>query len=223
MTENSSSLPAPSGALLENVYQTRPLVNVITRTSNRPLFFYCNRESILSQDYDNIRHLVSYDDEATKEYIDKYPQSEELSTYFIPRPSFKKDHFPYNLYCNELMSHVKDGWIMFLDDDDILSRPDSISEIVKRINSEDDLILWKVQFPNRTVPKFINRTPKMGDISAIGFMFHSKHVVPNMWDDRQGSDYRVIHKLYRQLKPVWIDEVYTQINYENNRRFISMP
>lgn len=186
----------------EPIIETQPLINVITRTSNRPLFFYCNWESVNNQDYPRIRHLVSYDDEETREYIERYENlglGDRFSAYHIPRPAYKTDRFPYNLYCNELMSHVKEGWIMFLDDDDMMSGLDSVSEMVKHIGSEDDLILWRVQFPNRVVPKFINRKPKMGDISAIGFMFHSKHVTPDMWDDRQGSDYRVINKLYGRL------------------------
>ncbi len=27
---------------------------------------------------------------------------------------------PYNLYCNQLLNEVDEGWIMFLDDDDSL-------------------------------------------------------------------------------------------------------
>ena len=190
------------------------LVNIITRTSNRPKFFFCNWESVHTQTHQKIRHLVSYDDEETHKYVKMY---NNIDSYFIKRPPYEAGKFPYNLYCNELMNKVTEGWIMFLDDDDMFCYENSLEAILSYITSEDDLIMWQVQFPNRIVPSKIGSKPQLGNTSAIGFMFHSKHMEPNMWNDRQGSDYRVIDMLYKKLNPVWIEQVLTMVNYKTQR------
>ena len=100
-----------------------PLVNVLTRTSGRPKFFYCNWVSIQQQDYPRVRHLVSYDDQETWEYLQEYVGRgrcggvEAIEVERIPLEG--GDHFPYNLYMNRLQAEIEEGWVMFLDDDDI--------------------------------------------------------------------------------------------------------
>jgi len=49
-----------------------PLINILVRTSNRPNFFAKCYQSIREQTYKNIRLIVSYDDEFTKEYTSGY-------------------------------------------------------------------------------------------------------------------------------------------------------
>jgi glycosyltransferase involved in cell wall biosynthesis len=190
------------------------MINVITRTSNRPIFFSQNHQSLKNQTYKNWKHIVSYDDESTRTYIKPYVEENEIKAIAIPRPLNVENLFPYNLYCNILMREVKDGWIMFLDDDDLFMDERSLETIVKHIKDENDLLLWKVAFPNRIIPTRMGKTPKLGDVSAIGFLFHHKHIDIALWDAQKGSDYRVIYKLYKKLNPIWIDEVLTRVNYD---------
>jgi hypothetical protein len=35
----------------------------------------------------------------------------------------------YNLYCNQLLEYVTEGWILFMDDDNIYASQDSLLEI----------------------------------------------------------------------------------------------
>ena len=51
-------------------------------------------------------------------------------------------------------------------------------------------------------------------MTGIGFLFHSKHRWLAQWDDIKEADFRVIMKIFRALRPVWIDEVYTKVNYK---------
>jgi hypothetical protein len=205
--------------------EDEPYMNILTRTSGRPKFFWYNRRSVISQTYPKIRHYVCYDDESTYEsYLKHYEKQQNLFILPVDRAkNFKSDRFPPNLYCNKLTEMVPDGWIMYLDDDDILLRDDSIERIMSNLANENNLKLWKVKFPNeRIIPRKFGKKPILGDISAIGFAFHksqwnSDKVRVNLWDDRKGSDYRVVAKLYSRLQPIWIDDVLTGVNYVRPR------
>lgn len=219
-----------------------PLIYVLTRTSARPYFFHMNYQSVQSQTYDRIIHFVSYDDDQTEEYCRQY---EELNDYdhnnSMTRKVFKtfrmerikkqgNGHFPYNLYLNEMMDRIPSqlpGWIIILDDDDIFSHENAVSELVRTIQREvrnaydKKFLMWQVEFPNdRLVPKRKSKMPpRVGDVSMIGFSFHSSLRRQFLFSDRKGGDYLMIKSLWKELNVVWVDDVLTRINYDRTRRF----
>ena len=190
------------------------LVNVLTRTHSRPKYFKICRESILNQSHKNINHIVGSDTEC--DYYDcinlvpqkaVYPKPDNLASY----------EAPWNLHLNELGKHVKDGWVMYLDDDDKFVTNDAISTIIDNIESEDEMILWRVDINGVIYPNSIhygNIVP--GNISGIGFMFHSKHL-PVHWYSWNFGDYRVIVELSKKIKQRWINSVLTQTQGQPNR------
>lgn len=188
---------------------------ILTRTSERPKFFDQTYRSIKSQTYGDITHVVSYDTDNTREYLKGY---DCIKVPVERETRLKFSHFPYNLYLNKMHSVVSDGWIMYLDDDDVFTRNDAVEIISKHFKDPDAMIVWKVQFPDGTKPHkhvFGRRVASSG-FPAISFAFHSKWLKYANWDDRKGSDSRVAHTLFRAIKRVkWIDEVLTKINYES--------
>jgi hypothetical protein len=76
-------------------------------------------DSIESQGFHNWRILILSDVGEIPEY-GYYKQIFPLPTEKVP--------FHYNLYCNDLKDHVKEGLFFFLDDDDYLL-PDSLQKI----------------------------------------------------------------------------------------------
>jgi len=44
----------------------KPLLNILTRTSNRPNAFELNKMTVRTQTYPNIRHIVCVDDELSE-------------------------------------------------------------------------------------------------------------------------------------------------------------
>ena len=46
-----------------------PLINILTRTSNRPIGFKNCELSIKNQTYKNIKHIVSYDNDNDLTYL----------------------------------------------------------------------------------------------------------------------------------------------------------
>ena len=114
------------------------LVNILVRTSKRPNYFETCMQSIYSQSYPAIRILVSCDNEETFSYLKKYQGIEVVRVKpntgpCEPLPDdypYDSYRFPANLHLNALMDQVKDGFIMFLDDDDLLLHPGALKAIV---------------------------------------------------------------------------------------------
>ena len=182
-------------------------MNVIIRTYRRPNGFNKCYISLLNQTYKGIRAIVG---------------CQELCPYFfalrLSRKAVSGDKpllgkpAPYNLHLNELNTHVKEGWVMYLDDDDMFVHDNAVQVIMDSITSEDDLLIWKVKIKKKIVPsdRAFGKAIIPGDISGIGFAFHSKHL-PVDWGCYTYGDYRVITELAsRGLKIQWIDQILTR-------------
>lgn len=182
------------------------LINILTRTHNRQKQFNVCRDSIKNQTYTNINHIVGSD--VNCDYCDYYSLTPKNITYPVPeRGGYPA---PWNLHLNELNMLVKDGWIMYLDDDDKFTDNDALKIIINNIADENELILWKVNINGRIVPSNDRLGLVIaGDISGIGFMFHSKHL-PVDWGSWSFGDYRVIKSLSEKLKIKVIDKILTE-------------
>lgn len=195
-----------------------PLINIITRTRNRPRFFQLNVNSLNQQTYKNLHHIVTYQVEEDLSYINEYQYS---NTTLVKVPNVIKDnslektiegltlnHSPYNLFLNEAHKYVKEGWVMYLDDDDIFSFSNSIEFIVNEISKHDleTKHLWKVQFPGWTTPSdfhfqsYVEGKPfKNSQISMIGMIFHSNHLNKVNFHEWACGDYFAFKGLDKQL------------------------
>ncbi|WP_366184806.1 hypothetical protein [Flavobacterium ovatum] len=198
------------------------LVNILTRTSRRPVGFYNCRQSIVKQTYKNIKQYVSYEDEADAIYLNEEGINKVKVNKYKGEVLINPDgylHAPYNLYCNTLLTHIEQGWILFLDDDTHLFHNKVIEEMVSEIKKidEDTLFIWQMRYPNgKVLPTQKHFTSEKIEIECIDttcFLFHSKYKGFAQWDQWKASDYRVISKLCEIIpKKKWIKKVYIQIN-----------
>ena len=192
-----------------------PVLNVLTRTFKRPVSFKECRDSVLSQTYcqgdqkfnfrsDKINHIVGSEVEC--DYCD--------AILFTPK---KGALLPWNLHMNDLGDKVKSGWVMYLDDDDKFLYPEAVSDIMSEAIDEDTMLLWRVKIGDVTVPndKCWGKEIKAGQISGIGFAFHSKHL-PVPWMARRMGDFHVISTLQKKLKLKWIDKFCTGTQGKKN-------
>ena len=203
----------------------KPLINILTRTSNRPNGFDICVNSIKNQTYENINHIVSYDDDLDLNYINNY----NVSKIKINREEIIKNDksvtpnnpnfwfSPHNLYCNSLLDEVKDGYIMFLDDDDMLLHENVIEVIVNNIVDEDTILIWKMQYPDgRLLPdsnSYNTKNIKLGGIGSPCFLFHSKWKDFYRWDAYKCGDYRFLEKLYKKIpNNKWINSPFIKLN-----------
>jgi hypothetical protein len=186
-------------------------INILTRTHDRAEYFNICRESILNQTYSNINWIVGTDVDCPY-----YPSAIRLMKEPIAiKPKNIPDgqyYAPWNWYLNILGTNIKEGWVMYLDDDDIFTNNDALQIIVDNIDNDNQLMIWRVQItPEFIVPKeeSMGKVIRAGDISGIGIMFHSKHLPVN-WGNTSYGDYRIISQLIdKGLEPKWINQILT--------------
>ena len=184
-----------------------PVVNILTRTFKRPRSFAKCRKSVIDQTY--IQGSGKFIDRSMK--INHIVGSETECSYYNAIKLTKKTgkHLPWNLHMNDLGEKVKTGWVMYLDDDDMLMRDTSLEEMVEQIDHEDQLLIWKVRISSWTAPneKHFGKIKK-GQVSGIGILFHSKHL-PVPWEARPAGDFHVVDYLRKKLEVKWVDKVLT--------------
>ena len=96
---------------------------------------------------------------------------------------------------NELLEKVNDGWIMFLDDDDMFYSKQALEIIAKNLYTENDILFWKVKLGNNIIyPKNINNITQF-NISGEGFIFNHKFKNNAKWDNKRSGDFRFITDL----------------------------
>jgi glycosyltransferase involved in cell wall biosynthesis len=200
----------------EKWVQKKPLINILIRTSGRPNYFKECINSIYSQTYKNWNVIVGVDEKVSKNYTqpEKCLMVEyDYSNYVYPEKPKNDEYgvgFKYNLYLNNLQKMVNDGYIIYLDDDDKLWDVNSLKRLVNVIKNENDLIFWRVKFPNRLVPSDnnFNKPPVLKDISGIGFAFHNKYKID--WEPFKRGDYRVAKTLYAKIpNKIYLNEILT--------------
>ena len=202
--------------IIKSSKSNTPLINIITRTSKRPNYFLECYHSIVCQTYSNIRHIIGFDNYKSLDYIIRNkPNKNNVFYTHSNEIRINPAHMPYNLYLNILMNQVTEGWIMFLDDDDILNDINSINTIVSHIENNDQLLIWKVKKLGKTIPnKSFKKKPISGDITSNSFLFHSKYISIAQWDNKSAGDFRVVNKLfnYPNINTIWIDNVLAKVN-----------
>lgn len=206
-----------------------PKINILTRTSNRPIGFRRCAESISNQTYKNINHIVSYDTNDDLKYLNEYSNIQilkidpeeikaEVELHGVPEHVKRMKRFaPYNLYMNKLLDMVSDGWIMILDDDDCLAHANVIENIISHITNEDTILIWKMKFADGRVlplPEFYaSKVPALGKIGSPCFLFHSKWKDHARWDPFKGGDFRYLNNIYNSIPySNWIDAIYVHLS-----------
>ena len=170
-------------------------ITILIRNTYRPNTFSKCIQSVLRQEYTNYRIIMCYDDDRCMEYLEEYRNHPKIALFNVKRES-DASHF-YNLYCNYLLDRVRDGWILFLDDDNMLSQPDTLKKINNNIKTENDIIFWKVKLGEHIIFPNIYDI-KYGQISTIGFCFHSKYKNAARWIAEQGSDFHYVTHLLKK-------------------------
>ncbi len=197
---------------LNMLFCKRPLINILTRTSGRENFFGECRDSVMRQNYDNIRHIVGTDDKESLKYLKDINDEDKLEYKRLQKT--EKMTFPYNVYLNKLTEKVHQGWIMVLDDDDKLVGKHAIDKLILRIKSEDEMLIWKTWFPDKIIPnRTFGKKITRGDVTGIGFMYHSKHKNKVKWQGVKMGDYEFIEEMSNHLRVRWVNVVATATNY----------
>lgn len=110
-------------------------INILIRTSYRPMGFARALKSVQEQTHKDIRIIVSYDNHNALRYI---PEGiEKIKVLRGPGRYF------YDDYCNTLKAMVTEGYFMFLDDDDMLASNNVLSDIIPMLPETGLLVQLK--------------------------------------------------------------------------------
>ena len=166
--------------------------NILIRNTYRPNMFKECIESVQEQTHiipilgNNVRIICCYDDKRSSKYLNKYKNMFKNIDLLEIVPNKSNTLQEYNLYCNNLMDKVKDGWILFLNDDNKFLNKHTLSNISKNIDNEDDIIFWSIPLgdakKNNVYAKMLKNidmnTGKQMTCDAwkTGFCVHSKHI-----------------------------------------------
>ena len=120
--------------------------------------------------------------------------------------------YPMNKYMNnlhnEIVSNNLSGWIVYLDDDNLIADRYSISDALAHATNTSQLLMWRSHL-QRVTPSNQNwERIIMGDVDASGFMFHSSHIQYTKWENKRCSDYWTLASLSAHCIPIWINNEY---------------
>ena len=185
---------------------TEEKINILIRTSDREEKFKKCIESIHNQQYSNYKIIVCYDKICSREYI-----NENIENFHVEIDS--EEHYKYNLYCNLLLEKVKEGFILFLDDDDYLCHSKVFQIINDNIDDKNSFLIWNYMRTDQLI--YPKKLPiiKLGEIASCSFLFHSLY--KNIkWEDKIYGDFRFVKCLLEshKLKIKYIDFILTKIN-----------
>lgn len=130
----------------------------------------------------------------------------------------KSEHFPYEAYMKMAEKRVKYGWIMYLDDDDVLYDKYSLETLVNNILEHNvDTIHWfqcydpsksdevhqtdNGLFPRKYILEHLKDgyPPSLHSINSSTFIFHAKYIEYTAWEGWYGDDYRTAASLNERI------------------------
>ena len=118
-------------------------------------------------------------------------------------------HFPWNLYLKIAEKEFKEGWVVYLDDDDVYSENTALEKVVNEINKfgEDTLHIFPFVYPNgdelpnthhRNIYR-LNHPFIRHQISGAHLCFHTKYAEYTQWDEWGAADYRTAKALEKVI------------------------
>ena len=183
-------------------------INILIRTSNRPILFEQCVNSIFYQTYSNYIVYASYDNDSTLSYIKKYPRVIPISV-----KNKYSGNYHYNLYCNDLLDCINDGYIIFLDDDDMFTH-NCCLQIINSQLDKNKVLLWNFLRPDKIISPCINSNKfKLGTIANCSVCFFYTHKRLSIWNKIQNADYHFFLPILNILQANIIDLSLTRTIY----------
>jgi hypothetical protein len=189
------------------------MINILLRTSRRPIGFKRTIEEILRQSENvAVNIIVSADNDETISYVKGYGGIHHI-VECKPTARLHADHNPYNEYFNEMIKKTVPGWVWRIDDDDLIM-PNALECIQNNAVDPDVCYIFNLLFKgNIIIPQ--NRSKiSYCDISTQNFVVHTKHNNVCKWKPVRGGDYRYLKDLLHtnpSLRIEYIDKILYKI------------
>jgi glycosyltransferase involved in cell wall biosynthesis len=179
---------------------TQPLINILTRTANRPKEFKKCIASIRAQKYQPFKLIIATDSPDTSMlYIVEH--TEGLNREII---TVQKTGVPYNwnFYCNDLKEQVTEGWFFYLDDDDSLSDPRALKRIAEHLTDATHGVICQFLRNGRPKPLskyLVSKEIIQGKIGGSCIFLHHTHKNVANWDGNKAADFRFIKAISEKI------------------------
>ena len=141
----------------------------------------------------------------------------------VPHTQDLLGQYDVNRYIPMLYSLIRDGWILHLDDDDMLVSPDALIGVLGSSPDEDVIYIgrtagnWREAGVRRdgVIPRRDERwgcVLEYGNVCSCSYVFHSKHVAHAHWLYKRAGDFNVLEQLEQHgLLLCWRDVVFTAL------------
>lgn len=182
------------------------ILYILTRTSQRPAFFAKCRESVKALSWPGpVVHIVHTDDPR-----DSYVEGDIIVKGETFGPSFG-DGF-YNLYNNRLLKAIPrtEGWVHFIDDDDIYCAPDSMNWLEGE--NRDALHVCKTRRAgvSKHCEIFPSQWKKQQSFQTECFAVWSTIAKKFEWWGQKGGDHHYSKKIARRHPIIWHNVIATE-------------
>ena len=203
------------------LFQTKKL-NIVIRTSNRPNFFKYCIDSVRKY-YPSAKIHITIDNEIDLDYVKKDTYDLDYCYYNINPKTIKnivdkikipesRRRFDSNYYFN-IVKPLLNGWVMYLDDDDILTDTFNFD-----LNNLSKIFLFRTKINEKPIPseKNFNRSPVLNDINTKCILVHSQNIVD--WKPNKGGDFDFINEIYNKNKGnvVWVNKILSSTQLGEN-------
>jgi GR25 family glycosyltransferase involved in LPS biosynthesis len=205
----------------DKLFQTKKL-NIVIRTSNRPNFFKYCIDSVRKY-YPSAKIHITIDNEIDLDYVKNNTSDLDYCYYKVNPKTIKnivdkikipesRRRFDSNYYFN-VVKPLLNGWVMYLDDDDILTNTFDFD-----LNNLSKIFLFKTNINEKTIPseKSFNRSPVLNDINTKCILVHSQNIVD--WKPNKGGDFDFINEIYNKNKSnvVWVNKILSSTQLGEN-------
>jgi len=189
-----------------------PLINIIIRTSERKNYFKQCYFTILNQTYKNIKLFITVDTLNTLKYVKNLGIQKNI--FFLKKEENQnKNEYSFNLYINFILEKITQGWILILDDDDIINNIHHLNlliTIIRNINT-NNIIIWKTKCKYLILPilSFQKNYIKSNDIFISSFIFHSDHKKWMKLNKKPNSFLGNLNYILKNnlLQPIWLNKI----------------
>lgn len=173
---------------INNIFShTEKKITILIRSHNRKDSFEISLQSILKQKYKNYNIIVSFDNEETRNYLIEFKKKYNFNFKILKVNKQSNDVAFFDLYCNDLLLEVKNGYVFFLDDDKELMH-DNVLSIISFHIEKNKILLWSYLGSDKIIFPIDCDNPKYGEIDTCMFAFDIS-LLKQKWSDKYGSDY----------------------------------
>lgn len=189
------------------------LINILIRTIPSHDFKTCV-ESVLKQNYENYRVYICFDKMESLSYLTCFKNNEKIEYFPVYKKS--KEKYKFNLYENDLLDKVTDGYVIFLDDDDKFCHG-NVLKILNDVIDEQTLVIWKFFRPDKLIYPTNIKKIILGEISGCAFSGHIKSYENCRWWDKRNGDYNFITQVIDKNNPEikMLDQILTRTQFND--------